>query len=490
MNRLDKFLKGKVEKKEVFLKPAYKEQMEAMLIAEDKRRRRMLYYWLLPVLLIMALFIYILFKPQTGTTIDEAVINKELTSNERAVESESPNGSIADVEFKDGNVTIERSSIPEVEKETPGQDRDAGLHLEQIPESLRINAEDNNVGGKESDNAPLETEAHTFTSQLDRIEEEKPYNQAKTGIISIDDSADPVSSGEESGMRTGMKGLPVPEMIPGKVHEAEEVNEISIGKRGRQKENLQSARFQKTTLPLLSTFRDFNFAREEKEELFAGVAPVIVKQRAGFHIRSHVGMMASVSPQRFTPDPKRNGQGLQAGFYYQKPLSGNLLLEVVFGIGVKDGGFEFQKESVATTFGFGYRSSVNTLEIMKEYYLLTEITGIRSLGKHQFSLGGRANFTTAAKGNVSIFTDDQFSGSSISEAKNEWVDIAGTRLLSIDAKIGYGYRFTDRMILEFRGIYAGLPWIKKRKNFSDNGYVYSGSQKRFYPELAFKYQIK
>jgi hypothetical protein len=182
------------------------------------------------------------------------------------------------------------------------------------------------------------------------------------------------------------------------------------------------------------------------------------------------------------------GVKLNAGAGLGYLLSPKLHLMLSGGYLMQDGGFDFQRTSTVTSFGFGARSQVNSLEPERLHYLYSKLGIGYRVKRHSVGVSAGLQWLYGAQGDITVVTSGDFDLPTTSTNK-AWLSLDGFNRLQWNASLQYGYRLTPRINLAAGTQYYFNSLITTDAALDAQGYDWEGITAKVQPFFTVNYLL-
>lgn len=181
---------------------------------------------------------------------------------------------------------------------------------------------------------------------------------------------------------------------------------------------------------------------------------------------------------------------LQFGGYMQRRILNRLSIGVNGGFLYNRAGLDFSKTSAVEQFGFGLRSTVNTLDLKKAFFVFGGVDLQYRVKRHIITSGLQMKYLYGAQGSIARFVEDDFGMKEEELLENIWLETEGIRRLSMDGLVGYGYQVSPRVSIFIQG---RLPLVStttdRSQELFQGDYIIESSKQNIIPELSLRYSI-
>lgn len=463
MNQFDDILRKKLEQEKILVNPGHLSSFESMLDQRNRKRRRAL-PWILGLLAIGLVSSLFLWKPWGAKKQSAHILNDAMTA------------SMADVPV--GVVKTEQNLteiLPQT-KVTPQTIHD--VKIATTNEAGTSSLSTRSVNHSQPIQPKLQTKNESILISRNTISE-----QIKEPMISQKEMIDPKSNKIESNTNTK--------------------SETPLFKRSSPDHSTQifATSYEENTVP-----RKRDLSLSLAVAMIPGVQSAIIRDSSAqvleIPIPSHflrvkplrrniIGLISSVGHphQSFDNDISKAYQ-FQLGGYLQRRISDRINLGLNGGFLYNRGGIDFSKTSAVEQYGFGLRSTVNTLHLKKAFFVFGGVDMQYRIKRHIITGGVQAKYLYGAQGAIARFVEDDFGMKEEELLDNIWLETEGLRKYSVDGIVGYGYQLSPHFSLF---IQARLPLIntaidRNQELYQDDYFIESSTQKVI-PELSIRYTI-
>jgi hypothetical protein len=462
MNQFDDILKNKLEQEKIPVNPGHLASFESMLDQRNRKRRGVL-PWILGLVFIGLAVSVFLWKPWVEENTDALIVAESVTA------------SVIDV--------------PSVTLNTEQKWR------ELLPET------------RLSDHTNDDIESATIDEMVTHSPSTRSFNQAQQ---------------LQSKAQFKNASLTHPGNAISKL--ANEKNESQKRETDYRTQKIESNRKPKEETPLFTqskteesnqtfTSSDEAMSESEKRDLSWNATIAIIPS-----LQPGVNSSASLAPQIFIPAyylPNRPLRKNEAGFmgsvgylsesydqavsqayqvqfggYVQRRISNRLSMGVNGGFLYNRAGLDFSKTSAVEQFGFGLRSTVNTLNLKKAFFVFGGVDIQYRLKRHVITGGLQVKYLYGAQGSIARFVEDDFGMKEEELLDHIWLKTDGIRRLSMDGLVGYGYQISPRVSIFIQG---RLPLVStttdRSQELYQGDYIIKSSKQNIMPELSLRYSI-
>jgi hypothetical protein len=184
-----------------------------------------------------------------------------------------------------------------------------------------------------------------------------------------------------------------------------------------------------------------------------------------------------------------SGWNLMAGAGLKYKLGAKTSLFLSAGYLMQSNGFKFERTSVIQQPGFGTRSNFNTLIPDKLHFIYSKVGVQYELQRNVFSASIGGQWLYGAQGNIVITYEDQLTGNNIQTSDYAWLKTDGMRHLLMNTELLYGYRITPRICLQGGVKYYFSSIDKEDTVLHQEGYYWKGNFSSIVPSIIINYHL-
>lgn len=500
MNPFDKHLRNKLEEQKLPFKSEHLADFEALLDQRESKRKPFP-FWILGVIVVLigaVMFIYpktdVIDVDQATSVISDTkakyVENVNSTSNKAQVLGHVDSNANLSSDIQDPNPGAVSLSDVKSESERSGAKSTVQPQITRnqdiASQSLQqqVNQPDESVTQSSDREADQKVVTETSLLKINRL--------GQTGVSRSNQKT--TDRGKQSDSRNQEEQLKTESQIrndsqnitSNRILKNDENVIDSKGEPGLL--NRQSIRALSQVISLGS--RSF-YVQEKKRDIaksfqpMISSSPLIVKRSNSVRAGVEIGYGMLNSPKQGV-----NAKQLAFGGFVQKGLESPFAIRLNGGVSINQGGVFFKKTSSTKEYGFGLRSTLNTLDITDTYSIYAGAALLYRAKKHSIGVLGRVQYLYGAKGNITRFVEDDF-GMQIEDILNDsWVEIDGLRKIGLEAAVEYGFQLLPSTSLSLKFV---VPLISNSPDYSqeylNQDYFIDSDRMSVYPEIKIRYSL-
>jgi hypothetical protein len=155
---------------------------------------------------------------------------------------------------------------------------------------------------------------------------------------------------------------------------------------------------------------------------------------------------------------------------------------------VQDGGFDFERTSTITSFGFAARSQNNSLKPDRLHYLYSKLGLVYRIHRHSIAASGGLQWLYGAQGDITTYTTGTFESAN-PVTRRAWLSLNGLNRMQWNASLQYGYRVAPRIHLAAGTQYYFNSLIAQDAELDAQGYDWGGKTAKWQPFFTINYLL-